>query len=257
MADLTPTDLIKQRRWVKLFLTIAIVSGLLALLQNIHLHFDPMAERHYGQLVHVRIGERDFAVPSEYFRGPIPHEETKSLYFWMMMPDYSPYRGEIKGDRAELRAAWDRHLMVRIEDTNYTNDMFSRYNAMRNGPMSIYKPEDVADRYGLRRTLVWKKNSQSHDLFINTDLYSSTSADGKLLLFVSCGRDDDTVNPGCSFHEFTDGRLLYTLTYRKSNLPKWQEMQSRVHNLIESFSCVPYSSSISTKIHTGEKICPH
>jgi hypothetical protein len=63
MHELDPKEFKRQRRWVKVFLTVALISGALALLQAVHIHFDPMAERHYGHLVHVRIADRDFAIP--------------------------------------------------------------------------------------------------------------------------------------------------------------------------------------------------
>jgi len=256
MHELDPKEIKRQRRWVKVFLTIALISGALALLQAVHLHFDPMAERHYGRLVHVRIADRDFAIPSEYFRGPIPRGKTNSLYLWLMMPDYTPYRGEITGNLDEIAAAWRRHIIVFVDDEASRNSFASRYTALRNGPEGIYRPQDVADVYGLHHTLVWYSNAKWPDPWIVHDLYFQNDASGQPLMFVACDRDDAAKYPGCSFHVFRDGQLTYTLNYRKANLPKWQEMQTRVRDLIESFSCVPKSNSTSTNNNNGEKICP-
>lgn len=257
MDDHNPRQLARLRKYTKLFLIISVIGCLMSALVAVHGHFDPFSQRVYGRLVHVEIGGRHFAIPSEYFRGPIPQGKTNSLYLWMMMPEYAPYKGEVKGERKQMRAAWDQHLIVRVDDTNSASDMASQYNAFRNGPLNIYKPQDVEDAFGLRHTLVWHSNARSPDPWILHDLYYQNDADGQLLGFISCGRDDKATHPGCTYHEFTDGRLLFTLSYRKSNLPRWRQMQDRVRELFQNFSCVPYLPLTSTKNHNGETLCPH
>lgn len=256
MHELDSKEFKRQRRWVKVFLTVALVSGALALLQAIHLHYDPMAERQYGRLVHVRIADRDFAIPSEYFRGPIPQGDTDRLHLWMMMPNFTPYRNEISGNPKQIGEGIKRHLIVDIENAERTNGLASRYNANRNGPLNSFRPQDVDSEFGLRHTYVWYSNKRSPDPWILNDLYYQEGADRRVTLFIRCDRDDASTFPGCSFHEFQDGRLLFTLSYRKANLPNWQDMQSRVQDLIDSFSCVPHSTSISNENHNGEKLCP-
>jgi len=256
VPGLTPEDIKKQKRWVKVFLFIAIVSGVLALLHVIHLHFDPMAERRYGQFIHVNIGDRDFAIPSEYFRGPIPRGKTDRLHLWMMMPDYTPYAGEISGDRTRIDAGWERHLIVNVEDLDRTNDLASRYRANRSGPNSIFLPQDVEDRYGLKHTLSWYSNARSPEPWIVHDLYFRNGPDGTVSEFISCDRDQPTVIALCSFHDFTMGRLIFTVSYRKSNLPKWEQIHNHILALFDKFSCIPYSTSISNKNDKGDKICP-
>lgn len=255
MSDLAPKTLTSLRRWAKIFLLIGIITSASGIAHNIYVHFNPAAERTYGRLVHVSIGGRDFAIPSEYFRGPLPHGATKRLHLWVMMPDYTPYKGEVTGDQAQISAGWERHLIVNIDDTRVANDLASHYERQRSG-LTSYVTQDVPDAQGMHRTLVWRSTPRSSQPFIDHDLYYQTAEDGKLRAFVSCDRDDAAKHPGCSFHEFQDGMLLYTLSYRKSNLPKWRQIQSGVHNLIESFSCVPQSKDISTKTHIGDKTCP-
>jgi hypothetical protein len=256
MHELDSKEFKRQHRWIKVFLTVALVSSALALLQALHLHFDPMAERHYGRLVHVRIGDRDFAIPSEYFRGPIPRGQTNNLHLWVMMPDYTPYRGEISGDRAHIDAGWERHLIVNVEDIEHTNDLASRYLANRDGPNFIFQPQDLEDRYGIHHTQSWYSNARSPEPWIVHDLYFNTAPDGTVSEFISCDRDQPDIVAICSFHDFTMGRLIFTLSYRKSNLPKWKLIHDHVITLFDQFSCVPYSKSISTKNNKGDKICP-
>lgn len=96
MPELTPTEYKRLYRWAKGFLIVAIIASALGLLQNFHHYFDLGSDRHWGQVVHVRIGGRDFAVPGEYIRGPKPtNGDAKHLYIWLTLPDYLPYESGI------------------------------------------------------------------------------------------------------------------------------------------------------------------
>jgi hypothetical protein len=249
--ELTEGNLRALRRWAKLFLAVAILTAFLGYFHQLYLRFNPAAERHYGRLVHISIGGRDFAIPSEYFRGPLPPEKTDRLHLWVMQPDYTPYRGEISGDRAHIDAGWERHLIVNIEGVSPTSGLDAHYKRQRSGSLA-YVAQDMEGDYGLHRTLVWRSTPRSNKPFIDHDLYYDIGPDGRVTTFVSCMRDDWPGSPVCSFHEFQIGELLYTVSYRKSNLPKWRDIQQGVADLIEGFACSPFSAAADGRV----KPCP-
>jgi hypothetical protein len=256
LPTLTPDEHTRLYRLAKLFLVIGIVGSLLGILHNTHVRFDPGAERHYGHVTHVHIGGRDLAVPDEYFRGPRPHEaQSKQLYLWMMLPDYLPYDGELESGK-DLESAWPRHLSVLIDDTAFTTDLQYRYDVSRNRYFRI--PKDDGDSYGLHKANIYLKRPQDSQPAILEELYSETSSDGQIRTFIDCDRDDPHVHPHpmCANHEFQDGRLLYIIGYRKTNLPHWHDIEDRVHNLIESFSCVSKSNPNVSTSSNGAKPCP-
>jgi len=261
MPSLTPNELKKLHRLVKLFLALGIVGGLLGIIHNIHVRFDPGAERHYGHVTHVHIGGRDFAVPSEYIRGPLPHGQVKQLYVWLTLPDYKPYLGDFSESRNPIPIGY-RHVMVLIDDTSFTTDLQFRYNAYRNGPNSIFTPKDTSDLYGLRRTLVYYSTPRSEAPFIKSDLYYIKGPNGNVSTFIDCMPDDSNHsvdqrhNPFCTTHEFQDGLLLYSISYSKVNLPHWRDIETRIHRLIEGFACISATNSKLLTPTNGEKLCP-
>ena len=236
-----------------------LIAVLFLLLSGVGACAEKKADWQSKRVTHVHIGGRDFAVPNEYFRGPIPHEpESKRLYVWMMLPDYAPYRGELAVG-TNLEEAWPRHLSVLIDDTAVATDLAFRYNATRYGPNNIFKPEDVSDAHGLHHTLVWYSNARSPTPFIESDLYYSQSDKGTVVTFAACDRDDPHVHPHPMCEEFfQDGRLLYKIGYRKTNLHNWHEINDHVHRLIDAFSCVPTNAAVNTAKNNnkGNKVCP-
>jgi hypothetical protein len=246
-------------RFAKLFLVVSIVASIFGILHNIHAHFDPGADRHYGHVTHVHIGGRDFAVPDEYIRGPRPTEaNAKQLYIWLMLPDYAPYQSfDVEKAKSTVPVA-ERQISVLIYDMAFTTDLAFRYHASRNGPQSIFKPKNVPDLYGLHHTLVWYSNARAPQPFINSDLYYFQGSDGKVKTFIDCTRDDPDPHryPQCTNHDFQDGRLLYEMHYGKWNLPHWREIEDHVHSLIESFACVPTTNRNSSNLSNGAKPCP-
>jgi hypothetical protein len=247
-------------RRIALFLCVAIVGGLLTIIHGLHVRFDPGAERHYGRLVHYRIGGRDFAVPDEYVRGPRPTrgEQSKQLYIWMMLPDFTPYRGfDIEAKASDTPVA-ERHVMLLIDDTAFTTDLAFRYNAHRNGPENIFTPKDTRDIYGLHRSLIYRLPPRVPKQFVWSDLYYFQGVDKRVTTFIDCSRDDPNPHryPQCGNHQFQDGRLLYNISYGKWNLPHWKEIETRVHDLIESFSCVSTNASDISTQKEGMKPCP-
>lgn len=256
---LPTSEVSRLGRRLKLFFCVAIVGGLLTIMHGLHARFDPSVAAHYGHLIHYRIGGRDFAVPDEYIRGPRPArgEQSKQLYLWLMLPDYTPYRGFDTEAKASSVPVAERQVMVLIDDTAFTTDIAFRYSAHRNGPNNIYKPEDVEDLYGLHRTLIWS-NTRSSSPFIKSELYHFDDADGNVQIFIACMKDDPHPQryPQCGNHQFQDGRLLYNISYGKLNLPHWHEIETRVHDMIESFSCLPKNPSDSSTHTKGQEPCP-
>lgn len=248
----------RLHRWIIFFFLTGIIGSILHVLPRA----DSLRANSPVQKTHVHIGGRDFAVPNEYFRGPIPREkESKQLYIWAMLPDYEPYRDEFNRahNQDDINAIWNKHILVLIDDTAYTTDLKFRYNARRNGPDSIYKPKDVPDVFGLHHTLVYYSNPRVPEPYVENDLYYKKIG-GQIEEFAACDRDDPTarLHPGCK-HVFQDGRMLYALTYRKTHLPEFSEIQNRIHTLVESFSCAPNSSDKKAppeKTEEGMQICP-
>lgn len=245
-SRMTKVEAKRLHRWILLFLIIGIISPIL--------HALPRAKDiQSGKTTHVHIGGRDFSIPNEYFRGPHKQEaESKRLYLWVMMPDYTPYSGEFEHTK-DLRPVWLRHISVLIDDTAHSTDLKFQYNAARNGYGSAYDPKDVPDMFGFHRTLVYS-NPKSSKPFINSEIYYSTNPDKSIRAFAACEQDDP--NPKYSSacrYSFQDGRLLYNLDYRKDNLIKSLAIENDVRKLIESFSCVP-SNQASQK--EGIKLCP-
>ena len=60
-----------------------------------------------------------------------------------------------------------------------------------------------------------------------TSLYHA-EANGRITTFIACDRDDPKYHPVCENHDFQDGRLLFEISYRKTNLPQWRAIESRV-----------------------------
>jgi hypothetical protein len=251
-----PSELKRLSRWVKLFIWATVIGGLLTIMHGLHVRYDPGAARHYGRVAHVHIGGRDFAVPGEYIRGPLPTEaNAKQLYIWLTLPNYEPYKGDFIEEESPVPIGY-RHLIVLIDDTASATDLAVRYNARRNGPESIFTPKDTADLYGLHRTFVWYANPRFHDTYITSDLYHIEDARNEIATFVACGVDKPPPqNPMCE-HFFQDGRLIYKVAYSKKSLAQWHEIETRVHSLVDSFSCEPANIPDISTIKKGLKPCP-
>src|SRR5262249_2389407 len=156
-------------RWAKVFLLLGIVAGALNLIHNAHVRFDPGADRHDGRVVHVRIGGRDFAVPGEYIRGPVPRGDAKQLYLWLTLPNYEPYQGDYVEGKNPVPIGY-RHLIVLIDDTAFTTDLNFRFHAYRDSTYLI--PREADGLYGLKRTEIYRQVPRDVKPYLWADLYS-------------------------------------------------------------------------------------
>ncbi len=197
----------------------------------------------------ITIGPETFDIPASHFHmvPPDGHEGASALLF-LAWPNLTwDSRGEMLA--ALMTPGTDERINLLIHHNPNREGAFKRVFRFSVSPLGEQTHELVGDHFGLEQYLRIGRPRT----FGTREVYAWPSAQN-LLVLIRCLPEDapeysPIVNPSCR-HFFYHLDLTFTLTYRRHQLPEWQEIQTSVEDLFSEYRVEPPMSP--TLPQTGE-----
>ena len=177
------------------------------------------------EIVHTRIGGRNFYVPKNYFRHPQVGcgAEESGMLLRVLLPDLKPYSEETK---AEFEAQRGFGLLMNI--------LLSR-------PSGLIDLDEVAELW-VKDTPVEPPSEATHGLSHAVHQHGDdiffARIERRVVFIIRCSPILPGRGSGClHLFQFREHRLK--LTYGRQHLPAWRSIQPSAKSLIESFDRSP------------------
>lgn len=183
--------------------------------------------------LHFVMAKHDFWIPRYYvdsFSRKDSVEQSGVLLF-ANLPGLLPTLEE-KRDQATAFKNLDKFIAIGIEDaTRYPNSFQGIYN-LRRGHQPSWELQ--TPKYGLRFELPAKPAAPR----FNSELYVEERENGEPKSYIECSLSESVPAPTCRHHFEYEG-LFINLSYRKTHLRDWKEVEVSTISLINSFKKKP------------------
>ncbi len=170
----------------------------------------------------VMLGPHTFRVPPEHADFPIETDKPADRIYLIAL--WPTLEGRTEKNYATFSNPRGSHLRILIENAA--------------------GPEAIEFRLGLAKKVAvsWEQEQTGISLLkLNPveplrrapdEIYVRGGSDTQM--FITCSVDGSVPNPGCA-HTFSADGILYRISYRKTLLENWSEIQDGVVNLVNSF----------------------
>jgi hypothetical protein len=172
-----------------------------------------------ADLIHTRIGGRDFYVPKNYFRHPQIGcgADEPGMLLRVLLPDLRPYSKETAAEFAAQRG-FGNLLNILVTSTPPVRPLNELLEVVV-GAGALHSP--TRDTHGL---------SFARDRFGDDVFFSRTG--GKVSPLISCRPIRPDRGASCG-HHFRFQELDIQLSYGREHLPNWLSIQTSAQNLLD------------------------
>lgn len=238
------------------FLILSTGSMLLYGLGSLHFWYrvnEAQKDKPLSMTYHVRVGGLDYDIPQMYFREGKPRIEIDAVYVEYLYPEYIPLTRE-RRENFERIPGGDMYA-VRVSANDFRGRASMQKMAdLKLSPLPGMRTVPSDEIYGLSS---YKQQDIETGTYVPFDFHEPfiLYEQGVPKTVLGCWEEKKGKIPICS-HYFTDGTLMYELTYRRTFLPDWKDIESKTAALFADWHAKAIDKKYSDIVIGPQQMSP-